>query len=168
MGTGQLKKRLVKNESAFTLLELLCVIALLGMLTMIAMPAVADFSRKRNLDIAARSIATEIRKCQQQSIVSGHPRCIEFLLHNPYYDYRVKDCFTNETERFLLPEGTYINSTTIGTAGGSNPCLRFFPGGTVSGGGTLVLRNEHDHLVYVVVAPVTGRVRISDQPPEHW
>ena len=159
---------LLNNESAFTLLELLCVIALLGMLTMVAMPAVSDLSRKRNLDIAARSIATEIRKCQQKSIVSGHPQCIEFMLYNPYYDYRVKDCFTNETERFLLPEGIYINSTTISKAGGSNPCLRYFPEGTVSGAGTLVLRNGQDNLSYVIIAPVTGRVRISDQPPENW
>lgn len=159
---------LLKSEAAFTLLEMLCVVALLGMLTMVAMPAVNDLSRKRNLDIASRSIATEIRKCQQKSIVSGHPHCLEFMIFNPYYDYRIKDCFTNETERFSLPDGIYINSTTISKAGGSNPCLRYFPEGTVSGGGTLVLRNEHDHLKYLVIAPVTGRVRISDQPPENW
>lgn len=160
--------RAVNSERAFTLIELVCVIALLGMLTALAMPVVKDLGHKRNLEIAARSVAMEMRKCQQKAIVSGHPQCIEFMLHNPYYDYRVTDCILSAKERFNLPEGIIINSTTLQPSSGGSPYVRYLPNGTSGSGGTLIMRNLADDLIYVIVTPVTGRVRISDQPPEHW
>jgi prepilin-type N-terminal cleavage/methylation domain-containing protein len=160
-------KSIIKEERAFTLVELLCVLALLGLLTMIAMPAVRDVSRKRPLEIAARSLTTDMRRCQQTAIVSGGGRCLEFLLYSNIYHYRIKNCNTSETERISFPEGITYRSTTFPTSGGI-PRLRFNPDGAPNAGGTVVLQNSRGDILYVIVTPATGRVRVSDKPPDYW
>ncbi len=165
--TRKRTQSLLKNERAFTLVELLCVLALLGMLAMIAMPAVNDMGRKRLLEIAARSLATDMRRCQQTAIVSGSGRCLEFLLYSSSYHYRIKNCSTSETERISFPEGITYHSITFPTSGGI-PRLRFNPDGAPNAGGTVVLQNSRGDIIHVIVTPATGRVRISDKPPDHW
>ena len=160
-------KSILREERAFTLVELLCVVALLGLLTMIAIPAVQDVSRKRPLEIAARSLATDMRRCQQTAIVTGGGRCLEFLLYSNVYHYRIKNCSTSETEKISFPEGITYHSTTIPTSGGI-PRLRFNPDGAPNVGGTVILQNKRGDILYVIVTPATGRVRISDKPPDHW
>lgn len=160
-------KGILREERAFTLVELLCVVALIGLLTMIAMPAVQDVSRKRPLEIAARSLATDMRRCQQTAIVTGGGRCLEFLLYSNVYHYRIKNCSTSETEKISFPEGITYRSTTFPTSGGI-PRLRFSPDGAPNAGGTVVLQNKRGDILYVIVTPATGRVRISDKPPDHW
>ncbi len=163
----KLNKSIFKHERAFTLVELLCVVALLGLLTMIAMPAVQDVGRKRPLEIAARSLATDMRRCQQTAIASGSGRCIEFLLYSNSYHYRIKNCSTSATERISFLEGITYHSTTFPTSGGI-PRLRFNPDGAPNAGGTVVLQNSRGDILYIIVTPATGRVRISDKPPDHW
>jgi prepilin-type N-terminal cleavage/methylation domain-containing protein len=160
-------KSILKEERAFTLVELLCVVALLGLLAMIAMPAVQDVGRRRPLEIAARSLATDMRRCQQTAIVSGSGRCLEFLLYSNIYHYRIKNCSTSETERISFPEGITYRSATFPTSGGI-PRLRFNPDGAPNAGGTVVLQNKRGDILYVIITPATGRVRISDKPPDHW
>jgi prepilin-type N-terminal cleavage/methylation domain-containing protein len=160
-------KSILKEERAFTLVELLCVVALLGLLAMIAMPAVQDAGRRRPLEIAARSLATDMRRCQQTAIVSGSGRCLEFLLYSNIYHYRIKNCSTSETERISFPEGITYRSATFPTSGGI-PRLRFNPDGAPNAGGTVVLQNKRGDILYVIITPATGRVRISDKPPDHW
>ena len=160
-------RNLYKHERAFTLVELLCVVTLLGLLTMIAMPAVQDVASRRPLEIAARSLATDMRRCQQTAIVSGSGRCVEFLLYSTSYHYRIKNCSTSEIERISFPEGITYRSTTFPTSGGI-PRLRFNPDGAPNAGGTVVLQNSPGNILYVIVTPATGRVRISDKPPDHW
>ncbi|NLJ39680.1 MAG: hypothetical protein GX432_13110, partial [Candidatus Atribacteria bacterium] len=44
--------------------------------------------------------------------------------------------------------------------------LRFYSTGTPSSGGTITLRIGNN-LKYIIITPVTGRVRISDKPPSN-
>jgi prepilin-type N-terminal cleavage/methylation domain-containing protein len=162
-----LSVRKYSKEGAFTLVELLCVVALLGMIMLVAMPALQDTGRKRNLEIAARTLATDMRRCQQAAITTGTPYCLEFLVYNESYHYRFKNCQTSKSERISFPEGVNYRSTTFRIDGGF-PKLRFNPNGAPNFGGTVVLCNSADDILYVIVTPATGRVRISEDPPDHW
>lgn len=156
-----------RKEAAYTLVELLCVVALLGMMTAIAMPLVQDMGRKRNLEIAARTMATDIRRCQQSAIFTGKEHYIEFLIFYDIYHYRINTVPKSKTERVKFPEGVYYQSTTIAHTNGI-PRLSFGANGAPGSAGTVVLRSTAGEVIYVIVTPATGRVRISSDPPDHW
>ncbi|HSW35692.1 MAG TPA: GspH/FimT family pseudopilin [Candidatus Limnocylindrales bacterium] len=153
------------NERAFTLVELLCVLTLLGMMMMVAIPAMFDAGEQRNLEIAARAMATDMRLAQQTAITTGAVRCINIRI--TVNDYRIGDCVSPNWVRVRMPEGVTIRSTTFPVTGGF-PLLRFNRNGAPNIGGTVDLVNTAGEILYVIVTPATGRVRISDVPPEHW
>ena len=156
-----------RKEAAFTLVELLCVVALLGMMTAIALPLFQDIGRKRNLEIAARTMATDMRRCQQAAILTGKEHYIEFLIYYDLYQYRINTVPKSKTEKVKFPEGVYYRSTTIANTNGI-PRLSFGANGAPGSAGTVVLRNTKGDVLYVIVTPATGRVRISSEPPDHW
>jgi len=46
--------------------------------------------------------------------------------------------------------------------------LYFYPNGVPGQGGTVTLKNKREKVLYVIMTPVTARVRISPEPPENW
>ena len=46
--------------------------------------------------------------------------------------------------------------------------LYFYPNGVPSMGGTITLKNKRGKVLYVIMTPVTARVRVSPNPPENW
>jgi Tfp pilus assembly protein FimT len=141
------------------------VLAILALLTAAAMPAVAGWGEERALDLAARSVALDMRRLQQAAITSGLTCCMQFYLSN--HSYRMLDYAADTIKRIYLPEGITIQSVTFLSSGGTyNLCFR--RSGAPNRGGTLCIRNERGDRRYVIVTPATGRVRISKTPPEHW
>ncbi|MFO7952362.1 MAG: prepilin-type N-terminal cleavage/methylation domain-containing protein [Bacillota bacterium] len=158
----QLNKR---SSQGFTLVELLLAIALLALVTAIALPAVNVFGNKRNLEIAARVMATDLRKAQQKAITFGWTQLIEFRPTTK--QYRIKDGKTEEIVIVELPEGI---DYAVNTYDHFNdfPLLRFRPTGAPCQGGTIGLENSSKDILYLIITPATGRIRISEDPPEHW
>jgi len=35
-------------------------------------------------------------------------------------------------------------------------------------GGTVTLKNKRGKILYIIMTPVTARVRVSPDPPENW
>lgn len=58
------------NQRGFTLLELLMVIGILGIVAAIALPRMGTASDERNVDLAARALAADLRWMQQLSVNS--------------------------------------------------------------------------------------------------
>lgn len=154
-----------KSEKAFTLVEMLCVVALLGMIMLIALPAAADLGRSRSAELVARSMALDMRKTQQKAITAGWTQRIEFRRYND--DYLIIDGKTSERVRISLPEGVTYQSINFPVSG-SNRLLSFNRTGAPNSGGTVTLVNTAGQVYYVIVTPATGRVRISATPPDHW
>ncbi len=154
-------------EKAFTLIELLCVVALLGLMMAVAVPVFKDIGQKRNLEIAARTLATDMRRCHQAAITTGRAHYIEFLIYYDVYHYRIGDGTNSKTKKVKFPEGISYRSTTIAEKNGI-PRLTFQVDGAPINAGTVVLRNTDGNVLYIIVTPATSRVRISDKPPDHW
>ncbi len=155
----------IKEIDAFTLVELLCVVALLGLIVMVSTPAFKSLSQRRNLEIAARTMATEMRKAQQRAITAGCGQIIEFY---SVTNYRIIDGKTEEKYDLELPEGIMRMSINFPLNDHKVHYLRFNYNGSPSRGGTVNLGNSSGDNLYVIVTPATGRVRISENPPENW
>jgi len=156
----------IKQEYAFTLIELLCVIALLGMITMLATPAISNLGRSRDLESAARTLATDLRKAQHKAIMVGQNQRVNFRYDiNDNNQYTITDTSTGETEHLFFPEGITYRAVTF-------PIIERYRGvafkytGVTYPGGTVWLTNSAGDGLYVIVTPVTGRVRISDKSPD--
>ncbi|NLC12038.1 MAG: prepilin-type N-terminal cleavage/methylation domain-containing protein [Firmicutes bacterium] len=150
--------QLLKKQNGFTLIELLLVLALLSLLLKIAFPRLELFSRWR-LEGAARLLASDLRYVQQEAVVSGQKCQIVFYTFDN--SYRLE--FPEEKKRIYLPQGVFFEGTT--SFPGDPPYVHFNNLGHPSSGGTIILRNDQQQQLYVIVAPVNGRVRISKEPP---
>lgn len=154
-----------KSDSAFTTIELLCVLAILGLLTAAAVPSFAGWGRERELELAAQSVALDMRRIQQAAITAGVTCEMQFYLANN--SYRRLDHAAGETKRIYLPEGIEIYAITF-IKSGSTYNLTFLRSGAPNRGGTLCIGNKLGDRRYILVTPATGRVRISKEPPGNW
>lgn len=155
-------KTKLKQERGLTLVELLCLLALLGLIMAVAAPAVSSISDNRNLELAARGLASDLRRIQQKAITSGYEQRVEFRLF--VNDYRIRDLSSGERITVKLPEGISYRSANF-PSGSGHPTLIFHRSGAPGQGGTVGLTNEKGDVLYIIVTPATGRVRISSSPP---
>ncbi len=152
------------RDQGFSLVELIIVIALIGLLTAVVVPAISTLSSSGNLNIAARELAIDLRMARQKAITSGSLQKIEFRIYND--DYRVRDTGSNEAYTVKLPEGVIYRSVNF-PADGSYPQVSFYRSGAPGRGGTVCLADQAGRSVYVIITPATGRVRVSKLPPEN-
>ncbi|WP_051276588.1 pilus assembly FimT family protein [Desulfovirgula thermocuniculi] len=152
-----------RRKNAFTLVELLAVVAISGTLLLVALPAVLGALVNRSLYGAAHQMAADIRTWQQRALASMDENGIYLILfdtsnevYHLMYNYKV-------TETRRLPVYLDLEATNFPPSGYE---LRFDLKGVPNAGGTVTLRERlTGRRYYVIVAPVTGRVRVSPSPP---
>ncbi|MEW5785660.1 MAG: GspH/FimT family protein [Bacillota bacterium] len=160
-----LESNMRKFSPAFSIIELLCVLAILALLAAIAAPALVNTGQGRNLEIAARKLALDMRRTQQAAITSGLTSYIEFRFYGS--SYRVFDNAAGERFTVRLPEGVSFQIINFPIVSGTQN-LYFHRSGAPSQGGTVSMIDQQGAVLYIIVTPATGRVRISEQPPDSW
>lgn len=143
-----------------TLIELLCVLAIISLLLLVGILPGINRGGKRRLETAAWQLVSEMRLAQQAALATGLTTRIEFRRGNN--DYKVS--YPEEKYTIRLPEGIgycYINFPEVA----SLPLLEFKGTGAPNRGGTVGFKNGDNEKIYIIVTPATGRIRVSDRAP---
>lgn len=151
-------ERRLNFEKGFTILELLCLLALISVFIFLSVPRLEVVKEKYELEAEAKKLAWILREARQDAIMSGEPKSVFFYsLVDKYKDH--------ENEWHSLKPGIKM-AVNFNTITGKPACV-FSPDGAPNGG-TVTLISKSRFKRYVVVSPVTGRVRVSDNPPDNW
>jgi prepilin-type N-terminal cleavage/methylation domain-containing protein len=147
---------------AFSLVELLIVIAILGILAAIAAPNFTRYKGNANLRAAAREISGDIQYCKQRAVAENvHYRIVlNFEINNYIIQKETSPSnWTNVSSiKNIGKDDTSIKIIEDPTFGGNK--IIFQPRGTTNAG-TLVIQHEKLLSKASIVTTLMGRVRIK-------
>lgn len=146
------------SPRGFTLIELIVVMAMIGLIAALAMP---DFHRAMpgmELRSSLETLTAELRRTRAAALRTGAPRALVIDLANASY----RDA---SGRRIALPEQVEISVTTGQTelnAANNTARILFFPDGTAVGAEIRLTRTNEKHRIHVDW--LTGRVRLNQSP----
>jgi len=134
-------------QSAFTLIELILVLALLVIITSLAAPAMSNFIRGRALDSEARRLMALIHAGQSRAVSEGMPMVLWVDEKQGAYGLQAETTGQNgdpKAEDLTLDEYLKVAVMNAGPAGVTKfrnlPAIRFLPDGTVDENSPQTLR----------------------------
>jgi len=151
----------IRKGNGFTLVELMIVIAVMGIMMTIAIPSYQTFMAQRRLNGAAREVMSELMASRMQAITKNNRFRVFFL---DATNYQILDDANNnnavDTGEATQMKNIQTNYHDVTLSRTADPI--FHPRGTASLGTRVTLTNSRGSK-YVFVA-LNGRVRISDTP----
>lgn len=151
----------IQRGNGFTLVELMIVIAVMGIMTAIAIPSYQTFMAQRRLNGAAREVMSDLMAARMKSITKNN----RFrLIVVDTAQYQILDDANNnnavDAGEAIQAKNIQTNYYDVTLSKTANPI--FNPRGTATLGGTITVTNPRGSK-YVIVS-LNGRVRISDTP----
>ena len=123
---------------AFTLIELILVLALLGIITSMVAPAMSNFIRGRAIDSEARRLFALIHAGQSRAVSEGLPQALWVDEKSSTYGLEAETSGPNgdpRAERLTVDETLQIAVVNTGGATPSTfrslPAIRFVPDGSI-------------------------------------
>lgn len=154
----------MKKNSGFTLLEMLTVIAIIGILLAIAVPNTIQWRDTMQFNSAVRQVKISIEETRMAAIRSNMPARIDFTDGGNSYNTVRWDVSANSPatpETVQLPPGTILASSSFGS-----DRLQFNGNGMIHNafGGTLEIKNRSGSLCRQIVIANLGSSRIQACP----
>ncbi len=148
-----------RSNKGFTLIELAIVAAIISVLLLAAFSGLLIVKQNLDLSMAAHQLEGILKDCQAYAFYTGSYYKVDFY---PSLDrYRVYQ--DSELVKDVQLENVNLHFTNF-----TNHKVYFYKTGTPSMGGTVTLKTKYGKTLYVIMTPVTARVRISDKPPANW
>ncbi len=146
---------------AFTLVELIAVMALLVTVIAVASPSLAGFFRGRAVDSEARRLMSLTRLGQSRAASEGIPMILWIDLNQRTYGLEAEPSFTDEDTKSV--EYTLDGNVTA-EIGGTDSVQGAITGNTLFGNGTMT-SSKHSSLPHIRFEPDGG---VSGSSPENF
>lgn len=147
------------RTKGFTLIELMVVIGIISLLLVLSINGINSLLQWSKLNRAAALLSSELKDTQSRAFYEGAYYWIDFW--ESLDRYRVYK--QNELVKDIILDNIDLYNTNF-----TDDKVYFYPSGVPSMGGTVTLKNKRGKVLYVIMTPVTARVRVSPNPPENW
>jgi prepilin-type N-terminal cleavage/methylation domain-containing protein len=152
------------RTKGFTLIELMVVVGIIILLLGFSLNGLDYLIQWNKLNTAAALLSSELKNAQSRAFYEGVYYKIEF--------YATFDCPTLNRYRIYKQtefcEEIRLKGVELFKTNFTSNKVFFYPNGVPSMGGTVTFKNKRGKVLYVIMTPVTARVRISPEPPENW
>ena len=147
------------RTKGFTLIELMVVVVIISLLLGLGINGLDYLIQWNKLNVTAGLLSSELKNTQSRAFYEGVYYKLQFW---PTLDrYRIY----KQTE---LIDDMILKDIDLFNTNFTDNNLYFYPNGVPSMGGTVTLKNRRGKVLYVIMTPVTARVRVSPNPPENW
>ncbi len=147
------------RNKGYTLIELMVVVGIICLLLGLGINGLDYLIQWNKLNTTAALLSSELKNIQSRAFYEGVYYKLQFW---PSLDrYRVY----KQTE---LIDDVILNGIDLFNTNFTDNNLYFYPNSVPSMGGTVTLKNKRGKVLYVIMTPVTARVRVSPNPPENW
>ncbi len=147
------------RNKGYTLIELMVVVVMVSLLLGLSLNGLYNLIQWSKLNRAAAILSSELKNTQSRAFYEGVYYKLQFW---PSLDrYRIY----KQTE---LIDDIILKDIDLFNTNFTDNNLYFYPSGVPSMGGTVTLKNKRGKILYVIMTPVTARVRVSPDPPANW
>jgi len=136
------------RNKGYTLIELMVVIGIISLLLGLGINGLDYLIQWNKLNATAGLLSSELKNTQSRAFYEG----VYFKLQ-----------YMPSLDRYRIYKQTELINTNF-----TDDKVYFYPNGVPSMGGTVTLKNKRGKVLYVIMTPVTARVRVSPEPPENW
>jgi prepilin-type N-terminal cleavage/methylation domain-containing protein len=152
-------KHSTNYNKGYTLIELMVVVGIIILLLGLSLNGLDYLIQWNKLNIAAALLSLELKNTQSRAFYEGAYYKLQFW---PTLDrYRIY----RKTE---LYKDIQLEDIDLFNTNFTDDNLYLYTSGVPSMGGTVTLKNKRGKILYVIMTPVTARVRVSPEPPENW
>lgn len=147
------------HSKGYTLIELMVIVLIISLLLGISINGINNLIQWSKLNTAATLLGSELKNTQSRAFYEGVYYKLQFW---PTLDrYRIY----KQTEFY---KEVQLKDVNLFNTNFTDDNLYFYPNGVPGQGGTVTLKNKKGKVLYIIMTPVTARVRISPNPPENW
>ena len=155
-------KRSTNRTKGYTLIELMVVVVIISLLLGLSLNGLYNLIQWNKLNTAAALLSSELKNTQSRAFYEGV--CYKIDFWEPLDRYRIYKL----EEVYEVYKDIQLEDIDLFNTNYTDDNVYFYPNGVPGQGGTVTLKNRRGKTLYVIMTPVTARVRVSPKPPENW